>query len=93
MSDLLNRLNSPHYYKTLGGLYSSQRVEVIKVFLELDRPMDAETLWLHMVNSGRKVSLSCVRSSLNWLVNNALVFKTKSSIGLWEYHSPGSRCS
>ncbi|MEM8896311.1 MAG: hypothetical protein AAGC88_17160 [Bacteroidota bacterium] len=85
MIDLLTQLTSTQYYKKQGGLYSAQRVEVIQAFLDLGRPIDAETLWLHMVNSGRKVSLSCVRSALNWLVINAPVSREKNSSGVWEY--------
>ncbi|MEM8893112.1 MAG: hypothetical protein AAGC88_00960 [Bacteroidota bacterium] len=83
--ELVSALKSPEYYRTNGGIYSEQRIEVIEAFLKLNTPVEAEFLWLQMVNSGRKVSLSCVRSSLNWLVDNAPVSRHRNDSGVWEF--------
>ncbi|MEM8894643.1 MAG: hypothetical protein AAGC88_08705 [Bacteroidota bacterium] len=78
---LLESLHPDKVYKTYGCLYSEQRLEVIGAFLKYNRPLDAEELWLQMANSGRKISLSCVRSSLNWLVNQKLAAISKPTNG------------
>ncbi|MEM8895719.1 MAG: hypothetical protein AAGC88_14145, partial [Bacteroidota bacterium] len=46
-----------------------------------NQPIDAEGLWLLMANSGKRISLSCVRSSLNWLVSNRIASKGTSTTG------------